>query len=307
MEVSMKQLFAALFLFAIAASATAFQPRSGVWANLHESGSGYTIEIQEGVLVVMIYSYQSGGAPQWYLSAGPMTNDQHNFTGTLDKYVGGQCISCVYSGRPTLIGNDGSISIVFTSETSAMLTLPGGRTTEIQSYNFAIGDPPNGLLGEWVFFYQVGTTTTANRFDLSSELPPSANGNGIAADPTELAGCELQTSGGAAGLVVCVVVSSAGALQYGYGFRFGLDQTYDGIWLSGDGRTIYPMKGFKVVSRAEAVDKYPSTKRAASIADASVAEASAVAAIRAGIEAACRALPTLRALEADLGRLQSVL
>lgn len=289
----MKRLFAAFLLFAIAGSATAFQPRSGVWANLHESGSGYTIEVQEGVLVITTYSYQPGGAPQWYLAAGPMTNDQHNFTGTLDKYVGGQCISCVYSGNPTLIGNDGSISIVFTSETSATLMLPGGRTTEIQSYNFAIGDPPTGLLGEWVFFYDVGTTTNANRFDLSSMLAPTANGNGIAADPTQLAGCELQTSGGAAGFVVCVVINAQGALQYGYGFHFGLDQTYDGIWLSADGTTIYPMKGFKVVSRSGSVDKHPPTTRVASMREESIAEVSTGAAIQAGIEAVRRALPTL--------------
>jgi len=123
---SMKRLLAAILLCAIAGSATAFQPRSGVWANLNESGSGYTIEVQEDVLVITTYSYQTGGAPQWYLAAGPMTNDQHNFTGTLDKYVGGQCISCMYTGAPTLIGNDGVISIVFASETSATLTLPGG-------------------------------------------------------------------------------------------------------------------------------------------------------------------------------------
>ena len=289
----MKRVFAAFLLFAIAASTTAFQPRSGVWANLHESGSGYTIEVQEGVLVITIYSYQPGGAPQWYLAAGPMTNDQHNFTGTLDKYVGGQCISCVYSGSPTLAGNDGSISIAFTSETSATLTLPGGRTTQIQSYSFATGDPPNGLLGEWVFFYDLGTTTVANRFDLSSTLPPTANGNGIAADPTQLAGCELQTSGAAAGFVVCVIVNSAGILQYGYGFHFGLDQTYDGIWLSADGRTIYPMKGFKVISRSGAVNKHSPMTRAASMAEESVAEASTGAAIQAGMEAVRHVLPTL--------------
>lgn len=143
-----ERLLAATFLFAVACSGYAFQPRSGVWANLNESGSGYTIEIQEGVLVITIYSYQPGGDPQWYLASGAMTNGQHNFTGTLDKYVGGQCISCAYTGRPALVGNDGTISIFFSSETSATLTLPGGRTTQIQPFNFAIGDPPTGLLGE---------------------------------------------------------------------------------------------------------------------------------------------------------------
>ena len=62
-----------------------------------------------------VYSYQPGGPAQWYLASGPMTNNQHNFLGTLDKYVGGQCISCPYSGAPTLVGNDGTVFIFFSS------------------------------------------------------------------------------------------------------------------------------------------------------------------------------------------------
>jgi hypothetical protein len=288
----MMRVLAAVLLFAIAGSTAAFQPRSGVWVNLNESGSGYTIEIQEGVLVITIYSYQAAGAPQWYLAAGPMTNDQHNFTGTLDKYVGGQCISCTYVSPGPPVGNDGTISIVFVSETSATLMLPGGRTTHIQSYSFAIGDPPNGLLGEWVFFYDVGTTTVANRFDLSRVLAPSSSsGNGIASDLTRLAGCELQTSGGAAGFVVCAVGNIGGTLEYGYAFHFGLDQTYDGLWLSADGTTMHPMKGFKVVSRSGSVNEHSANARAASVAEEDVAEATMGVALRAGVEAVRRVLP----------------
>jgi hypothetical protein len=179
-----------------------------------------------------------------------MTNGQHNFTGTLDKYTGGQCISCAYSGRPTLAGNDGTVSIAFASETSATLTLPGGRTTQIQPFNFGIGTPPTGLLGEWIFVYDAGTTLVANRYDLTTVLPPSSGGNGIAFDSGRLAGCELQTTGGAAGLVVCAVVNAAGVLQFGYVFVFGLDQTYSGVWETADGGTVRAMKGFKIASRS---------------------------------------------------------
>lgn len=300
----MKRLLAATFLFAVACSAIAFQPRSGVWANLNESGSGYTIEIQEGVLVITIYSYQPGGAPQWYLASGPMTNGQHNFSGTLDKYVGGQCISCAYTGRPALVGNDGTIFIFFTSETSATLTLPGGRTTQIQSFNFAIGDPPTGLLGEWVFFYDVGTTTFANRFDLTSVQAPSSSGTGLAVDLTRIFVCELQISGVAAGFVVCGAGDAMGNFLYGYLFRFGLDQTYGGIWFSPDGMTTYQMKGFKVRSRGGAVNSNeaggtsaasntdaPGAQRAA-LGVASAPELAGEATARALIDAARRVVPT---------------
>jgi hypothetical protein len=49
---------------------------------------------------------------------------------------------------------------------------------------------------------------------------------------------------------VCAVINLVGNLQFGYVFSFGLDQTYDGLWLSSDGMTTNPMKGFKVVSKS---------------------------------------------------------
>jgi len=67
---------------------------------------------------------------------GPLSPDGKNFIGTLDKYQGGQCIACAYSGRPTLVGNDGPVAITFNSPTSATMTLPGGRVTQIQPQPF---------------------------------------------------------------------------------------------------------------------------------------------------------------------------
>jgi hypothetical protein len=55
------------------------------------------------------------------------------FTATLDKYTGGQCISCAYTPA-THVGNDGTISIKFTSPTTADVALPGGRQIQIQRY-----------------------------------------------------------------------------------------------------------------------------------------------------------------------------
>jgi hypothetical protein len=96
--------------------------------NPAESGSGYALDYADGVLAVTLYSYTTAGAPIWYLASGPVTNNV--FSSTLDKYQRGQCISCAY--RPTAInGNDGNVSITFTSPTSANMTLPGGRSLQI--------------------------------------------------------------------------------------------------------------------------------------------------------------------------------
>ena len=109
-------------------------PVDGLWANANELGTGYTLGFKHGVLVVAIYAYQTGGPAQWYLASGPVVNNV--FTATLDKYVGGQCISCTFTGQPMLIGNDGIITITFASSTSATVNLPGGRVTQIAPFRF---------------------------------------------------------------------------------------------------------------------------------------------------------------------------
>ena len=115
----------------VAAAAAQFAPVGGVWWNPSESGAGYGLDYQNGTLLVQIYSYLAGGPAQWYLAAAPVTANV--FQATLDKYSGGQCISCIYKG-PTLVGNDGQVTITFTSPTTANVTLPGGRQIQIQRY-----------------------------------------------------------------------------------------------------------------------------------------------------------------------------
>jgi hypothetical protein len=108
-----------------------FTPLAGVWWNPNEPGSGHGLDYQNGTLLVEVYSYLANGASQWYLATGPITNNV--FTATLDKYVSGQCISCTYE-PPTHVGNDGTITITFTSATTATVDLPGGRHIQIQRY-----------------------------------------------------------------------------------------------------------------------------------------------------------------------------
>jgi hypothetical protein len=108
-----------------------FIPVPGVWWNPIEPGSGFGLDYENGTLIVEVYSYLSGGASQWYLGAGPLTNKA--FAATLDKYTGGQCVSCAYK-VPSPSGNDGEIDIVFSSPTTATVDLPGGRHIQIQRY-----------------------------------------------------------------------------------------------------------------------------------------------------------------------------
>ncbi len=115
------------------AAPLAFTPATGLWWNPSESGSGYDIQVQHGVLVMTMYSYTAGGDPQWYLVVGSLSNAGVGVTatGTLDKYRSGQCASCMYT-MPSMAGNDGAVTINFSSPTAATVQLPGGRVTRIQ-------------------------------------------------------------------------------------------------------------------------------------------------------------------------------
>ena len=111
-------------------------PQAGLWWDPDQIGTGYTITINHGVVVVAVYSYAPDGSPQWYLASGPLSTDGQVFSATLDKYFGGPCISCTDKRSPRPVGNDGSIVIFFHSSTSATVLLPGGRLANIIPADF---------------------------------------------------------------------------------------------------------------------------------------------------------------------------
>lgn len=235
-------------LLAVSFSVSAFQPRTGHWNNLPgESGRGFNIDIQDGVMVLTVYAYDAAGNAQWYIASGNMTNGQRNFTGTLEKFVNGQCLTCNYTAA-VAGGSDGTVSVTFTTETSATVTLPGGHVTTIHPFNFKLGDPPRGMLGEWVFVYDIGPITFAERFNYTTMLdgaPANTTGQ-FATDLPRRGGCEYLISGTLAGTTLCVQINASGALINSYFFKYGLDETFDGVWQSPSTGTLYPMKGFRL-------------------------------------------------------------
>ena len=110
----MKRQMASILCLAWVGAASAMQPRSGNWWNPAEPGRAFNMEIQDGLLVMELYAYQPGGMAQWYLASGSMTNSGRDFRGTLDKYVGGQCVSCSFRS-PTLVGNSSGCGVKFFS------------------------------------------------------------------------------------------------------------------------------------------------------------------------------------------------
>ena len=231
-------------------TAISFQPRTGHWNNIqNESGRGFNIDIQDGVMVLTMYAYDQSGNAQWYIATGNMTNGQRDFTGALEKFVGGQCVTCGYKA-PQSNGNDGTISVTFTTEVSATVILPGGRVTSITPFNFKYGDPPLGVLGSWVFTQQVAGVGFADFYTYTHVAPISnAETTGqIVLNAAENAGCVYFITGSSAGTVVCAhAFNATGSLFEGYIFKYGLDETFDGRYVTLSG-AVYAMKGFRTGS-----------------------------------------------------------
>ncbi len=103
-------------------------PQPGLWWNPDESGSGYAIDFRHGTVVVLVFSYTAEGASQWYIATGAL--DGNVFTGTLARTAGGQCVHCAYQS-PVLAGDDGPVSIVFTSNTSGVMYFGGERVIQV--------------------------------------------------------------------------------------------------------------------------------------------------------------------------------
>jgi hypothetical protein len=232
-------LSACLLLLSFAASA--FQPRTGQWWDPAESGRGFNVEIQNGVMTLTVYTYDAAGNAQWYLASGSMTGGQHSFTAPLNKYADGQCAACDY--RPaTLAGNDGTVTVNFTTEVAGSVSLPSGHVSAIQPLNFGYGTVPGGMLGEWVFVEDVAGVSFADRFRFTEV--GTCNGKAIALDRVKFAEC---AAGDTPEQVICADATPAGVLENGYIFTYGLDETFNGQWVAPSGN-VYPMKGMRTAS-----------------------------------------------------------
>jgi hypothetical protein len=131
----------ALILCAAHVSALAITPKIGTWWNTAESGRGYTIDGMGDTLMLGAFVYDANGYPVWYLAVGKLTNNGANWSATLDKTQNGQCLSCGYKA-PISMGNDGTVSIIFSSDTKGVMTLPNGSKINIETF-FPLGSAPN--------------------------------------------------------------------------------------------------------------------------------------------------------------------
>ena len=80
------------------------QPRGGFWYDPARSGSGMTLDVQNGVLAGAYYGYDAQGRPTWYLFSGALQPAEQpagywTLSADLLEFAGGNCIDCQYQ-RP---------------------------------------------------------------------------------------------------------------------------------------------------------------------------------------------------------------
>jgi len=237
-----------LFAFILTINnAFAETPQSGVWSidveNTGLPGRGFQIEAQDNFLVMTFYGYNSDGSPTFYLTAAPIVND--SAVGNMEMYSGGSSL-----GGPlkpaTYIGSAGTVRLDFTNAVNGYITLPGETRKSITKLNWTPPDPV-GLLGEWVFVFDI-ITTFADRMRLTNIGPATSTGNGVVYDNSP--GyihyiCERNTSGMFAGDVLCFEYNSSGqATDFAFRWNYSRDAG-SGRYISLNTGNEYPMLSWR--------------------------------------------------------------
>jgi alpha-tubulin suppressor-like RCC1 family protein len=114
------------------------QPESGWWWNEQEAGRGFFMEWQGGNLDIAGYMYDEQGNPVWYLTVGTIggTAEQRSFSGNWWSYGNGQTLTGPWKPNARLSDNVAPVTLQFSAPDTALMTLPGGRTTLLKRHRF---------------------------------------------------------------------------------------------------------------------------------------------------------------------------
>ena len=120
-------------------------PEAGWWWNPNESGRGFFVESQNGIIYLAGYLYESDGRATWLVAGGPNA-DPYTYSGRLLAYGKGQTLFGDYQ-PPAAPTDAGAVALSFTDDTHGTLTWPGG-TIAIERQRFgatgAVFQPDSG-------------------------------------------------------------------------------------------------------------------------------------------------------------------
>lgn len=105
-------------------------PELGHWYNPEQSGTGFTLEFQNGVMAGYYFGYDAQGDPEWYLVTASL--ERGATPGVLWelsveplRYTGGNCLGCPYA-PPNAPASLTAIKLEFLQRAYARLTLSDG-------------------------------------------------------------------------------------------------------------------------------------------------------------------------------------
>lgn len=118
------------------APTAAISPQTGWWWNPAEGGRGFFIEFRGSNAFLAAFLYDPDGRATWYAAGGPIaTAADAEFSGSLDRFSGGQKLSGAWNAPTAQIGGGGSIRLKFSDSQHGTLTWAGGSVA-IQRFDF---------------------------------------------------------------------------------------------------------------------------------------------------------------------------
>jgi CubicO group peptidase (beta-lactamase class C family) len=109
-------------------------PETGWWWNPLEGGRGFYVEVQNNSILFSGYMYDANGQSVWYSSTGTMQSPGV-YQGELFEYAGGQTLTGNYK-PPAATIDRGAMTLQFTDQQDATLTLPNGTQVPLTRFRF---------------------------------------------------------------------------------------------------------------------------------------------------------------------------
>lgn len=221
---NLRALTAAVALLVTGAS-HALMPAPGLWgvsAELNGSpGRGFQIEVENEVLVLSYYGYRADGSSVFYNAVGPISNNR--FSAPLVEYRGGTPLGASFRNGAEN-GSPGTVTLDFRTGKSGTITLPGESPKAVVKFSFGYAPTPEGLFGTYLLTYIGPTFINSAFYSLTRSLGSgTSTGSGLAVNPAGNFGCENQTTGALAGIVLCVEANNSPNDDYYY-FRMSGDR-----------------------------------------------------------------------------------
>ncbi len=193
-SIALRRSILAAFLFLLQSFnfAMAITPENGMYWEPSRPANLYVIEYQKGTMVLVIYSYDAQGRPEWYSASGPLQQipsggefpaDHAQFDAPLARAVGGPPLGTQGHAPGDALAYPsfmpvGRVLITFYAEAANYISIRINDVElsgELQPFNFGFGDIGQDLYvpwqtcwpdltGEWVFVDKAQPTKPAWRY-----------------------------------------------------------------------------------------------------------------------------------------------